>query len=248
MPFVLLGKSALLDMKKINRSSDGRRDKVHGNVLLLSPETLCYIVKVSSLQRSVTRKHPKVTQQFSLKDNFVFGVQLRKAAQLAHRTPIQHSVDSVLDSVRKFSSRSAGLCGWEKSRASTARLPVVMLCLSAGVCCCFRGLIWKIGRNHQRHITIMRNAVNYRFRFFFEGFCCGKGSKWKYFPSSMRLTWRQASGSNLYSYIEQHFCPQKEAKNRFPKQQWCLFSGCYVSFSGEWCDWSEIYRKNLLRL
>lgn len=172
-------------------------------------------------------KAPESNTTVFPKRQFRVRVQLRKAAQLAHRTPIQHSVDSVLDSVRKFSSRSAGLCGWEKSRASTARLAVVMLCLSAGVCCCFRGLIWKIGRNHQRHITIMRNAVNYRFQFFFEGFCCGKGSKWKYFPSSMRLTWRQASGSNLYSYIEQHFCPQKEAKNRFPKQQWCLFSGCY---------------------
>lgn len=114
---------------------------------------------------------------------------------------------------------------------------VVLLFSSASVCCCFSGLIWKIGRYHQRHITIMRNAVSYRFQFSPRLFR-GKGRNENIFPSSMKATYMETIKRGQLIHWQNTFNPQK---NRFPKQQWCLFS--FRLFDG-WREW--IYRKDSL--
>lgn len=144
--------------------------------------------------------------------------------------------------------------------------------LVACVCCCFpehkQDWIWKIGRNHQRHITIMRNVAICRFQFcLFRSLVLLLSRRWKgrnenifhhlwalhgdkhTMDGWMSWGWVAVAGGwlNPYNYKQHWKCFRNRARRRswFPKQQWCHGGGGM----GRWREWNKnVFRGRQMRL
>lgn len=173
-------------------------------------ETLSYIVKVGHTWKHESTR--KIVQEFSPKREFVFGLH----NSCAHQSPptLRHCITFCW-----FNSRlcyEVRIIIIRKRFFFVTSFPLLCACVSWKArfsigrqwCCCFHLLVfvvvqWTDMKNRASPSRSCVTSSSIDFNSFSRCFC-RKGSKWKYFSSSIRVTWRQLNeGGNLYS-CKQH--------------------------------------------